>query len=75
MDILIQFCKFLFISDPGDDKPIPADVILLGCDHGQIGLPTYKYFSEEEVRARIDQLELEYCVDLDRVSDNKKLIF
>ena len=57
-----------FFSDPTDDKPIPADVILIGHAHGQIGLPSYKYYSEDEVRTMIDQLELEYCVDMERVS-------
>ena len=40
----------LFFSDPSDDKLIPADVILIGPAHGQIGLQNYKYYPEEEIR-------------------------
>ena len=47
----------------------PTDVILLGCNSGQVGLPSYKYYTEEEVKSMIDQLELGYCVDMHRVSE------
>ena len=65
----IKYFFWFFISDATEDNPIPPDVILLGRNSGQVGLPIYKYYSAEEVKSMIDQLELEYCVDMDRVSE------
>ena len=58
MNLYYFFLFIIYCSDPSDDKPIPADVILIGCTHGQICLQTYKYYAEDEVRTMIDQLEL-----------------
>ena len=57
----------LLLTDPtDDDRPIPVDVLLLGKSTGQVGLQSYKYYSDEDIQSMIDNLE--YCVDYDRVS-------
>lgn len=53
-----------FISDPTDDNPIPSNVILLGRNSGQVRLPSYKYYTEEEVKGMIDQLELDIDIKI-----------
>ena len=65
----IKYFFGFFISDASENNPIPPDVILLGHNSGQVGLPIYKYFSDEEVKCMIDELELQYCVDMDRASE------